>query len=125
MNVLTTISVREREDIMLKKKIEDARKNVKERSEVLKNKIKSLEFLTENSREQLFSLLENSIALFELNVNSVERDMDSFHKLFPGKEEDEQFFKILSETIDCALKSFELDEGIINNSLKFERSLGR
>ena len=41
MNVLTTISVREREDIMLKKKIEDARKNVKERSEVLKNKIKS------------------------------------------------------------------------------------
>ena len=46
MNVLTTISVREREDIMLKKKIEDARKNVKERSEVLKNKIKSCEFLT-------------------------------------------------------------------------------
>ena len=123
--MLTTISVREREDIMLKKKIEDARKNVKERSEVLKNKIKSFEFLTEKSRDQLFSLLENSIALFELNVNSAEKDMRRFHKLFPGKEEDERFFKALSETIDCALKSFELDEEIINDSLKFERSLGR
>ena len=109
---------------MLKKKIEDARKNVKERSEVLKNKIKSFEFLTENSREQLFSLLENIIALFELNVNSVEKDMDRFHKLFPGKEEDERFFKALSETIDCALKSFELDEEIINDSLKLERVSG-
>ena len=122
--MLTTISVREREDIMLKKKIEDARKNVKERSEVLKNKIKSFEFLTENSREQLFSLLENSIALFELNVNSVEKDMDLFHEVFPGKEEDERFFKALSETIDCALKSFELDEEIINDSLKLERVSG-
>ena len=118
--MLTTISVREREDIMLKKKIEDARKNINERSEVLRNKIKTCEFLTEKSREQLFSLLENSIGLFELNVNSVEKDMDRFHKLFPGKEEDERFFKALSETIDCALKSFELDEEIINDSLKLE-----
>ena len=109
---------------MLKKKIEDARKNVKERSEVLKNKIKSCEFLTENSRERLFSLLENIIALFELNVNSVEKDMDRFYELFPGKEEDERFFELLSETIDCALKSFELDEEIINDSLKLERVSG-
>ena len=123
--MLTTISVREREYIMLVKKIEEARKNVQERSDVLKHKIQTCGVLTEKSREQLFSLLENSIALFELNVNSVEKDMDRFHKLFPGKEEDERFFKDLSETIDCALKSFELDEGIINNSLKFERSLGR
>ena len=64
INVLTTISVREREDIMLKKKIEDARKNINERTEVLRNKIKTCEFLTEKSREHLFSLLENSIALF-------------------------------------------------------------
>ena len=123
--MLTTISVREREDIMLVKKIEEARKNVQERSEVLKNKIQTCGVLTEKSREQLFSLLENSIALFELNVNSVEKDMDRFHKLFPGgKEEDERFFKALSETIDCALKSFELDEEIINDSLKLERVSG-
>lgn len=122
--MLTTISVREREDIMLVKKIEEARKNMQERSEVLKNKIQTCGVLTEKSREQLFSLLENSIALFELNVNSVEKDMGQFHKLFPGKEEDERFFKALSETIDCALKSFELDEEIINDSLKLERVSG-
>ena len=122
--MLTTISVREREDIMLKKKIEDARKNVKERSEVLRNKIQSCEFLTEKSQEQLNSILENSMALFELNVNSVQKDMDRFHKIFPDKEEDGGFFNTLSETIDCALKSFELDEEIINDSLKLERVSG-
>ena len=122
--MLTTISVREREDIMLKKKIEDARKNVKERSEVLRNKIKTCEFLTEKSREQLFSLLENSIALFELNVNSVEKDEDRFHKLFPNRNEDDELFRTLSETVDCALDSFKLDEEIINDSLKLERVSG-
>ena len=109
---------------MLKKKIEDARKNVKERSEVLRNKIQSCEFLTEKSQEQLNSILENSMALFELNVNSVQKDMDRFHKIFPDKEEDGGFFNTLSETIDCALKSFELDEEIINDSLKLERVSG-
>lgn len=120
--MLTTISVREREDIMLNTKIEDARKNVQERANALRTKIESCEVLTEKSKYQLNSILENSMALFELNVNSVEKDMDSFHKLFPGKEEDERFFKALSETIDCALDSFKLDEGIINDSLKLERA---
>lgn len=122
--MLTTISVREREDIMLVKKIEEARKNVQERSEVLKNKIQTCGVLTEKSREQLFSLLENSIALFELNVNSVEKDEDRFHKLFPNRNEDDELFRTLSETVDCALDSFKLDEEIINDSLKLERISG-
>ena len=106
---------------MLVKKIEEARKNVQERSEVLKNKIQTCGVLTEKSREQLFSLLENSIALFELNVNSVEKDEDRFHKLFPNRNEDDELFRTLSETVDC---SFKLDEEIINDSLKLERLSG-